>query len=114
MERKFFKIVIIAMLLVCVWETIVSALSFSVTMTPSKKVVPASTELSGGKDYDGSGRTITFPVQNTYTDGYVKFKLCSQGGNTFAGYMILSVYKIGETNKNNFVIWVKQNVIIYC
>ena len=46
MERKIFKIAIIAMLLVCVCATLVSALSFSVTMTPSKKVVPASTEFT--------------------------------------------------------------------
>ena len=46
MERKIFKIAIIAMLLVCVCATIASALSFSVTMTPSKKVVPASTEFT--------------------------------------------------------------------
>ena len=41
MERKIFKIAMIAMLLVCVCATIASALSFSVTMTPSKKVVPS-------------------------------------------------------------------------
>ncbi len=46
MERKILKIAIIAMLLVCVCATLVSALSFSVTMTPSKKVVPASTEFT--------------------------------------------------------------------
>lgn len=46
MERKILKIAIIAMLLVCVCATITSALSFSVTMTPSKKVVPASTEFT--------------------------------------------------------------------
>ena len=46
MERKIFKIAIIAMLLVCVCATLVSALSFSVTMTPSKKVVPESTEFT--------------------------------------------------------------------
>lgn len=46
MERKILKISIIAILLVCVCATIVSALSFSVTMTPSSKVVPASTEFT--------------------------------------------------------------------
>lgn len=46
MERKIFKIAIIAMLLVCVCATVTNALSFSVTMTPSKKVVPASTEFT--------------------------------------------------------------------
>ena len=46
MDRKFFKVVIIAMLLVCVYTTIASALSFSVIMEPSKRVVPASTEFT--------------------------------------------------------------------
>ncbi len=46
MERKIFKIVIIAMLLVSVCATIASALSFSVTMTPSSKIVPESTEFT--------------------------------------------------------------------
>ena len=46
MERKFFKIAIIAVLLVCVWSTLASALSFTATMTPSSKVVPASTEFT--------------------------------------------------------------------
>ena len=46
MERKILKIAIIAVLLVCVCSTLVSALSFTATMTPSKKVVPASTEFT--------------------------------------------------------------------
>lgn len=46
MNRKFFKIVIIAMLLVSVCATIASALSFSVTMTPSSRVVQESTEFT--------------------------------------------------------------------
>ena len=46
MERKFLKVVIIAMLLVCVCATIANALSFSVIMEPSKRVVPASTEFT--------------------------------------------------------------------
>ncbi len=46
MERKILKIAIIAILLVCVCSTLVSALSFTATMTPSKKVVPASTEFT--------------------------------------------------------------------
>lgn len=46
MERKILKIAIIAILLVCVCSTLVSALSFTATMTPSSKVVPASTEFT--------------------------------------------------------------------
>ena len=46
MNRKIFKIVVIAMLLVSVCATIASALSFSVTMTPSSKIVPVSTEFT--------------------------------------------------------------------
>lgn len=46
MKRKILKISIVVMLLVCVCATIVNALSFSVTMTPSSKVIPASTEFT--------------------------------------------------------------------
>lgn len=46
MERKILKIAIIAVLLVCTCSTLVNALSFTATMTPSKKVVPASTEFT--------------------------------------------------------------------
>ena len=46
MEKKILKIAIIAMLLICVCSTLVSALSFTATMTPSKKVVPESTEFT--------------------------------------------------------------------
>ena len=46
MEKKILKITIIAVLLVCVWSTLASALSFTATMTPSKKVVPESTEFT--------------------------------------------------------------------
>ena len=46
MKRKIFKIAIVVMLLVCVYATIVNALSFSVTMTPSSKFIPASTEFT--------------------------------------------------------------------
>lgn len=82
MERKFLKIVIVAILLVCVWETMVSALSFSVTMTPSKKVVPASTEF-----------TVEIKVSN--------LDVGTNGINTLSGNLIYdeNVFeKIGESN----------------
>ncbi len=46
MERKILKIAIIAVLLVCVCSSLVNALSFTVSMTPSSKVVPNSTEFT--------------------------------------------------------------------
>ena len=46
MEKKFLKVAIIAVLLVCVCSTLVNALSFTVTMTPSHKTVPNSTEFT--------------------------------------------------------------------
>lgn len=46
MEKKFLKIAIIAVLLVFVYTTVASALSFTTTMTPSATVVPESTEFT--------------------------------------------------------------------
>lgn len=74
--------------------------------------VPASMVNDTQKDYDGSGRTIIFPVQKTYTDGYVKLKLVSQGGNTFKGYMTITVYKIGETEQNNYILKATGNDLL--
>lgn len=46
MEKKFLKIIIMAIMLVLVYSTIVNALSFTPTMTPSQTTVPESTELT--------------------------------------------------------------------
>lgn len=46
MKKKFFKITITAILLICVWATIVNALSFTATMTPSSTTVAESTEFT--------------------------------------------------------------------
>lgn len=44
MKKKILKIIIVMILLVWVYSTIVNALSFTVTMTPSSTVIPESTE----------------------------------------------------------------------
>ena len=46
MKKRIVKICIIAMLLVWVYTTIVNALSFSATMTPSSTAVDESTEFT--------------------------------------------------------------------
>lgn len=46
MEKKFFKIIIMAIMLVLVYSTVVNALSFTPTMTPSQTTVAESTELT--------------------------------------------------------------------
>lgn len=46
MEKKFFKIIITAIMLVLVYSTVVNALSFTPTMTPSQTTVAESTELT--------------------------------------------------------------------
>lgn len=46
MEKKFFKITIMAIMLVLVYSTIVNALSFTATMTPSSTTVAESTEFT--------------------------------------------------------------------
>lgn len=46
MKKKFLKVSIVAMLLVLVYATIVNALSFTVTMTPSSSNVNASNEFT--------------------------------------------------------------------
>jgi hypothetical protein len=46
MEKKFLKIAIIMVLLVFVYATVASALSFTATMTPSSSTVPQSTEFT--------------------------------------------------------------------
>lgn len=52
---------------------------------------------------NGSGRTITFPVQNEYTEGYLKITLTAQNGN-FNPWTFIEIYKVGETNVNNYVV----------
>ena len=46
MEKKVFKVLIMIMLLVIAVSTDAQAASFTATMTPSKKVVPESTEFT--------------------------------------------------------------------
>ena len=46
MEKKFLKIAIIMVLLVFVYASVASALSFTATMTPSSSTVPQSTEFT--------------------------------------------------------------------
>ena len=68
MERKILKIAIVAVLLVCVFSTLVNALSFTVTMTPSSKTVPTSTEF-----------TVEVKVSN--------LDVGTNGINTLSGYL---------------------------
>jgi hypothetical protein len=53
---------------------------------------------------NGSGRTILFPVQNTYTEGYVKIDLKAQSGNIPAYTNAITIYKVGVTSANNFAL----------
>ncbi len=46
MKKRVFKIILIAMMLIFVYATVVSALSFTATMTPSSTAVPESTEFT--------------------------------------------------------------------
>ena len=46
MKKRVFKIAIITMMLIFVYATVVSALSFTATMTPSSTAVPESTEFT--------------------------------------------------------------------
>ena len=46
MKKKFLKVSIVAILLILVYATIVNALSFTVTMTPSSTNVNASNEFT--------------------------------------------------------------------
>lgn len=68
MERKILKIAIVAVLLVCVFSTLVNALSFTVTMTPSSKTIPTSTEF-----------TVEVKVSN--------LDVGTNGINTLSGYL---------------------------
>jgi hypothetical protein len=56
----------------------------------------------------GTGRTITFPKQNTYTEGYVKITVIRQAGN-FPSYAFVDIYKVCETGANNYVMKVTGN-----
>lgn len=68
MKKKFLKISIVVMMLVLVWSTIVNALSFTATMTPSSTTVAESTEF-----------TIAIKVSN--------LDVGSNGINSLSGYL---------------------------
>lgn len=82
MEKKFFKIAIVMVLLVFVYSSVVNAFSFTATMTPSKTTVPASTEF-----------TVSVKVSN--------LDVGANGINSLSGYLKYdeSVFeKIGDTS----------------
>lgn len=64
----------------------------SVVVNYQYKLVPAQ-----------SGRNITFPIQNVYTDGYLKIDIAKNSG-TFPYYEYVYVLKYGETDLNNYVV----------
>lgn len=68
MKKKFLKIAIITMMLIFVYATVVSALSFTATMTPSSTTVAESTEF-----------TISVKVSN--------LDVGPNGINTLSGYL---------------------------
>lgn len=68
MKKKFLKIAIITMMLVLAYTTIVSALSFTATMTPSSTTVAESTEF-----------TVSIKVSN--------LDVGPNGINTLSGYL---------------------------
>lgn len=82
MEKKFLKIAIIMILLVFVYSSVVNALSFTATMTPSKTTVPESTEF-----------TVSVKVSN--------LDVGANGINSLSGYLKYdeAVFeKIGDTS----------------
>lgn len=82
MKKKFLKIAIIMVLLVFVYSSIVNALSFTATMTPSKTTVPESTEF-----------TVSVKVSN--------LDVGANGINTLSGYLKYdegTFEKIGDTS----------------
>lgn len=82
MEKKFFKIAIVMVLLVFVYSSVVNALSFTATMTPSKTTVPESTEF-----------TVSVKVSN--------LDVGANGINSLSGYLKYdnNVFeKIGDTS----------------
>lgn len=82
MEKKFLKIAIVMVLLVFVYSSVVNALSFTATMTPSKTTVPESTEF-----------TVSVKVSN--------LDVGANGINSLSGYLKYdeSVFeKIGDTS----------------
>ena len=68
MKKKFLKISIVLIMLIWVYSTVVSALSFTATMTPSSTTVAESTEF-----------TISIKVSN--------LDVGSNGINTLSGYL---------------------------
>ena len=68
MKKIILKITIIAVLLVFIYATIVNALSFTVTMTPSSTTVPESTEV-----------TVSFKIGN--------LDVGTNGINVISGYL---------------------------
>lgn len=89
MEKKFFKIAIITMLLVCVYATIVNAYSFSVP------IVPSSTTVAEGDEF-----TVKFKVSN--------LDVGTNGINSLSGYFKFdeSVFEsINETNIDGLNSW---------
>lgn len=82
MEKKFLKIAIVMVLLVFVYSSVVNALSFTATMTPSKTTVPESTEF-----------TVSVKVSN--------LDVGANGINSLSGYLKYddNVFeKIGDTS----------------
>ena len=82
MEKKFLKIAIVMVLLVFVYSSVVNALSFTATMTPSKTTVPESTEF-----------TVSVKVSN--------LDVGANGINSLSGYLKYDegvFEKIGDTS----------------
>lgn len=82
MEKKILKIAIVMVLLVFVYSSVVNALSFTATMTPSKTTVPESTEF-----------TVSVKVSN--------LDVGANGINSLSGYLKYdqSIFeKIGDTS----------------